>query len=118
MAVQRRGQNHAGHAASAFFADGMIITFDKPFDTLARGDTLSIRKPHGGTLEMIPAGLRPNGAVSVWYAPHPLLRHWLGWMEQIDAVRWRFHMEPYHIDILRGIPALCEDITQVQPPSS
>jgi hypothetical protein len=34
-------------------------------------------------------------------------------MERIDATRWRFGMEPYHVDILRAIPALCEDVTQV-----
>ena len=52
-------------------------------------------------------------APTVWYPPHPLLRHWLGWMERIDATRWRFRMEPYHIDILPGIPALCEDVAQI-----
>ena len=51
----------------------------------------------------------------MWYAPHPLLRHSLGWTERIDDTHWRFRMEPYHVDILRGIPALCEDVTPVQP---
>ena len=46
--------------------------------------------------------------MSVWYAPHPLLRHWLGWMERIDDTHWSFRMEALHIDILNDIPELCE----------
>lgn len=115
MGIQRRGQNYAGHAASAFFSDGMTITLDKPNAIIVRGDTLTVRALGGEILEIIPAGLRPDHAVLVWYAPHPLLRHWLGWMEPIDRTHWRFRMEPHHIDVLRGIPALCEDVTQVLP---
>ena len=115
MGVARRGRVHVGRAASAFFSDGMIITLETSNAPIMRGDTLTVRAPDGAVLEIIPAGPRPDGAASVWYAPHPLLRHWLGWMERIDTTRWRFRMEPYHVDILRGIPVLCEDITQVQP---
>jgi hypothetical protein len=111
----RRRQIHTGRAPSAFFSDGMMIIFDKPTATIVRGDTLDIRSPVGEALEIIPAGTRSDHTASVWYAPHPLLRHWLGWIERIDETRWRFRMEPYHIDILRGIPALCEDLTQVHP---
>jgi hypothetical protein len=50
----------------------------------------------------------------VWYAPHPLLRHSLGWTERIDDTHWRFRMEPYHVDILRGIPAL-SGLADAQP---
>jgi hypothetical protein len=114
MGLQRRGQIHAGRAPSAFFSDGMIITLETPNATIVRGDTLNVLAPDGEMLEIIPAGVRQDHAVSVWYAPHPLLRHWLGWIERIDATRWRFRMEPYHIDILRGIPALCEDVAQIQ----
>ena len=46
--------------------------------------------------------------MSVWYAPHPLLRHWLGWLERIDDTHWSFRMEAHHVDILRGIPELCD----------
>ena len=70
--------------------------------------------PGGEILEIIPAGIRPDRALSVWYAPHPLLRHWLGWMERIDDAHWRFRMEPYHVDILRGIPAL-SGLADAQP---
>jgi hypothetical protein len=115
MGIQRRGQIHAGRAASAFFSDGMTITLETSNATIARGDTLNIRSPDGELLEMIPAGMRQDHALSVWYAPHPLLRHWLGWMEQIDETRWRFRMEPYHVDILGGIPALREDLADTQP---
>ena len=79
--MRRRGQAHAGRAASAFFSDGMIITLDAANATLMRGDTLTVRAPDGEVLDMIPAGPRIDGAASVWYAPHPLLRHWLGWMQ-------------------------------------
>ena len=114
MGIQRRGQVLVGRAPSAFFSDGMIITLEQPNATIARGDTLNVRSAEGETLEIIPAGIRADHAVLVWYAPHPLLRHWLGWMERIDDTRWRFRMEPYHVDILRGIPALCEDVAQIQ----
>lgn len=109
MGIQRRGQVYEGRAASAFFSDGMTITLDRPDATILRGDSLNVRAPDGEILEIIPAGVRPDHAVLVWYAPHPLLRHWLGWMERIDARRWRFRMEPFHVDILNGIPALRED---------
>jgi hypothetical protein len=113
MGVQRRSQTHAGHAKSVFFTDGMEITLETPNATLLRGDTLNVRAPDGELLELIPAGMRQDGAALVWYAPHPLLRHWLGRMERVDAKCWRLRMEPYHVDILRGIPALCEDVVQI-----
>lgn len=106
MGYQRRGKSHAGRTPSAFFSDGMTITFDEPCPTIARNDTLAVRSPDGEPMEIIPAGQRADHAMSVWYAPHPLLRHWLGWLERIDDKHWRFRMEPYHVDILRGIPAL------------
>jgi hypothetical protein len=109
MGMRRRGEVHEGRARSAFFSDGMTITLATPNATILRGDFLNVRAPDGEILEMIPAGARPDQAISVWYAPHPLLRHWLGWMERIDETRWRFRMEPYHVDILSGIPALRED---------
>src|SRR5882762_6343954 len=109
MGYQPRGQTYAGRTESAFFSDGMTIAFDRPCARIARSDTLAIRDPDGQLLEIIPAGPRPDGGVSVWYAPHPLLRHWLGWLERVDDTHWRLRMEPYHIDILRGIPALCAD---------
>jgi len=111
--LQRRSHTHAGHAQSAFFSDGMIITLDQPDAKLLRGDTLNVRAPNGELLEIIPAGMRQDGAALVWYAPHPLLRHWLGRMERVAPTRWRFRMEPYHVDILRGIPALCEDVGRI-----
>lgn len=110
MPVQRRRRSHAGRTTSAFFSDGMTITFDKPCPAIARGDSLTIRAPGGELMEIIPAGVRPDRGALVWYAPHPLLRHWLGWLERIDDRNWRFRMEPYHIDILRGIPALSADV--------
>ena len=100
---------HAGHVAGEFFRDGMMVTFDKPCRTIAPGDTLDIRTPKGEALEIFPAAVRRDGGVSVWYAPHPLLRHWLGWMERIDDTHWSFRMEAMHVDILNGIPELCGD---------
>jgi hypothetical protein len=110
MGIQRRGQILAGHAPSAFFSDSMTITLEKPNATIVPGDALNVRAPDGEILEIIPAGARADGGISVWYAPHPLLRHWLGWMERIDETRWRFRMEPFHIDVLRRIPALSADL--------
>jgi hypothetical protein len=96
-----------GRVRSPFFSDGMIVTFDHPCRTIARHDTLNIRTPGGDVLEIFPAAVRPDGATSVWYAPHPLLRHWLGWMAPIDDTHWSFRMEALHIDILSDIPELC-----------
>ena len=69
---------------------------------------LDIRTPGGGTLEIFPASVRSDGGILVWYAPHPLLRHWLGWMVPLDDTHWSFRMEPIHIDMLRAIPEFCE----------
>lgn len=99
---------HGDQVAGEFFRDGMVVSFDRPCPAIARDDTLAIRTPSGDLLEMFPATRRPEGAVSVWYAPHPLLRHWLGWMERTDDTRWVFRMEAHHVDILRGIPELCD----------
>lgn len=106
MGYERPRQVLSGRVPSRFFSDGMIITFAKPVPAITRSDTLSIRDPDGEILEIFLASERPGYGVSVWYAPHPLLRHWLGWMERIDDLHWRFHMEAYHVDILRDIPAL------------
>jgi hypothetical protein len=103
------GRIHSGQVAGEYFKDGMVVSFDRPCPTIERDDTLAIRAPNGEMLEIFPAAKRSDGAVSVWYAPHPLLRHWLGWMERIDDLRWSFRMEPHHIDTLRGIPELCGD---------
>jgi hypothetical protein len=100
---------HSGRVGGAFFRDGMVVSFDRPCAAIECDDTLAIRTPNGDLLEILPAARRPDGAVSVWYAPHPLLRHWLGWMVRIDELRWSFRMEAHHIDTLRGIPELCED---------
>ena len=108
MGIQRRGRVHAGRAPSALFSDDMTITLETQNATIVRGDTLDIRAPDGEVLEIIPAGTRQDGSVSVWYAPHPLLRHWLGWMARIDDTHWTFRMEALHIDLLNAIPELCE----------
>jgi len=102
-------RTHSGRVAGEFFEDGMVVYLDRPCPSIERDDALAIRTPSGKMLEIFPAAERPDGAVSVWYAPHPLLRHWLGWMDRIDDLRWSFRMEAYHLDILRGIPELCGD---------
>jgi len=88
----------------------MVVTFDRPCPAIAPGDTLDIRTPAGEVLEIFPAAIRPDGGVSVWYAPHPLLRHWLGWLERIDDTHWSFHMEPHHVEMLNAIPELCGSV--------
>ena len=99
---------HSGRVRSEFFSDGMVIAFDRPCRSIARGDTLEIRTPAGEALEIFPATIRRDGAVSVWYAPHPLLRHWLGHLVRQDDTHWSFRMEALHIDMLNAIPELCE----------
>jgi hypothetical protein len=102
-------RTHSGRVAGAFFRDRMVITFDQPCPTIAPDDTLVVCTPSGEPMEIFPAAVRRDGGVSVWYAPHPLLRHWLGWLERIDDTHWAFRMEAMHIDILNGIPELCGD---------
>jgi hypothetical protein len=106
--AKERPRVHSGRVKSEFFGDGMIVTFDRPCPDIAWHDTLDIRTPGGEVLEIFPAAIRRDGAVSVWYAPHPLLRHWLGWMVPLDDTHWSFRMEALHIDILSAIPELCE----------
>ncbi len=101
-------QVHRGSVRSEFFSDGMMVTFDKPCETIALSDTLDVRTPCGLAMEIVPAAIRPDGALSVWYAPHPLLRHWLGWMARVDDTQWTFRMEALHIGMLAEIPELCE----------
>jgi len=101
-------RHHSGRVPSRFFRDAMVVTFDQSCGAIGRNDTLAIRAPDGEILEIFPAAIRRDGAVSVWYAPHPLLRHWLGWMVRLDDRRWSFRMEALHIDILSDIPELCE----------
>jgi len=101
-------RSHSGRVPSRFFRDGMIVTFDQPCVAIGHHDALIIRAPDGEILEIFPAAIRRDGAVSVWYAPHPLLRHWLGWMQRIDDTSWSFWMEAHHMDILAGIPELRE----------
>jgi hypothetical protein len=108
MANEGKPRVHSGRVASEFFKSGMVVTFDHGCTTIGRADMLDIRTPSGAALEIFPAATRPDGGVSVWYAPHPLLRHWLGWLERIDDTHWTFRMEALHIDILNGIPELCE----------
>jgi hypothetical protein len=98
---------HNGQVAGEVFKDGMVVSFDRPCRSIERDDTLAVRTPNGEMLEIFPAAGRPDGAISVWYAPHPLLRHWLGWMERIDDLHWSFRMEAHHVDILRGIREVC-----------
>jgi hypothetical protein len=110
MGNAKKPRVHSGRVETEFFKSGMVVTFDHACRAIARGDTLDIRTPRGEALEMFPAATRPDGCVSVWYAPHPLLRHWLGWLERTDDTHWTFRMEPLHIDILNGIPELCEGV--------
>ena len=86
----------------------MTVTFAQPCRAIALTDVLDIRTPSGDALEIFPASARADGRILVWYAPHPLLRHWLGWMVPLDDTHWSFRMEAIHIDMLRAIPELCE----------
>jgi hypothetical protein len=84
------------------------LVFDRPCRMINPDDVLSVRTPAGEFLEIFPAAIRRDGAVSVWYAPHPLLRHWLGWMVRVDGTHWSFRMEAIHTDMLGAIPEFCE----------
>jgi hypothetical protein len=50
----------------------MTITFDQPQPAIGRHDALRVKTPENASL------------VLVWYAPDPLLRHWLGRLERRD----------------------------------
>ena len=104
----RTDRVHSGRVQSELFGDGMVVTFDPPCRAIALHDSLDIRTLSGAALEIFPAAIRHDCGVSVWYAPHPLLRHWLGWMMRQDDTHWTFRMEPLHIDMLSAIPELRE----------
>jgi hypothetical protein len=93
-----------GRVDSSFFSDGMTITFDEPQFSIGRHDALRVRTPESGLLDISVASIGPAAVVLVWYAPDPLLRHWLGRLERRDDLHWVLRMEPYHVDILKGIP--------------
>ena len=97
----------SGRAPGEFFNTGMVVAFDRP--CRGRSARRFARCPHAGRRGVgdFPAAVRRDGGVSVWYAPHPLLRHWLGWLERIDDTHWSFHMEPHHVEMLNAIPELC-----------
>ena len=99
MADDGTARVHSGHVSGEFFKNGMLVSLE----------TGHFREYFaGGWFEMFPAAVRPDGGVSVWYAPHPLLRHWLGPLERIDDTYWSFHMESHHVEMLNAIPELCE----------
>ena len=110
MGEDEKARVHSGRVPGEFFKARILVTFDRPCRAIATTDALDIRTPGGEALEIFPAAVRPDGGVSVWYAPHPLLRHWLGWLERIDDTHWEFHMEPHHVEMLNAIPELCEGV--------
>jgi hypothetical protein len=93
-----------GRVDSSLFSDGMIITFDEPQPSIGRRDALRVKTPESGLLDIAVASVGPAAQVLVWYAPDPLLRHWLGRLERRDELHWVLRMEPYHADILKSIP--------------
>jgi hypothetical protein len=82
----------------------MTILFDEPQETIGRWDALRVRTVDGELLDIAVASVSAAGQVLVWYAPDPLLRHWLGRLQKRDDRRWVLRMEPYHVDILDSIP--------------
>jgi hypothetical protein len=93
-----------GRVESSLFSDGMTITFEESQPSIGRHDALRVKTPEGGLLDIAVASVSPAAQVLVWYAPDPLLRHWLGRLERRDDFHWVLRMEPYHVDVLKSIP--------------
>jgi hypothetical protein len=93
-----------GTADRSFIADGMIVRFPES-DPMRPGDDIVVRTPDGEELDLFFGSVRPDGLVSVWYALHPELRHWLGWLEPAGPAAWRFRMERFHRDWQRELQA-------------
>jgi hypothetical protein len=102
--VSMAGRIIRGRVDSPLFSDGMTITFDEPQPSIGRHDALRVKTPDNGLLDIAVASVNPASQVLVWYAPDPLLRHWLGRLERRDDFHWVLRMEPYHVDILNSIP--------------
>jgi hypothetical protein len=98
-----------GTADRSFICDGMIVRFPEG-DAMRPGDDIVVRAPDGEELDLFFGSVRPDGLVSVWYALHPELRHWLGWLEPVGTATWRFRMEPFHRDWQRELQAAYPDI--------
>ena len=90
-----------GRIDGRHIADGMLIDFGN--EEMVPGDRLCIRDGDGSELDLFFGSVRPDGLVSVWYAVHPELRHWLGRLEPAGGSRWVFRMEPFHLDWLREL---------------
>jgi len=86
-----------GRAAAEQIADGLKIRFA---GGMTPGDRIAVHSPSGELMDISLAGVRRDGRPAVWYAPHPVFRHWLGWLEG-EGEDWVLRMEPFHIDRLQ-----------------
>ncbi len=84
-------------------AHGMLITLNGDRKVITGQDLLLFSAPSGAPIYLTPVGDRPDGGVTVAFSPQP----WLalhGWLEPAEDGRWRFQMEPHHIELLRRWP--------------
>ena len=87
-----------GRADAERIVDGMGICFP---GGMSPGDKIAVRAPSGNLLDISLGGVRRDGCPAVWYAPHPVFRHWLGWLEG-QGETWILRMEPFHQDMMES----------------
>jgi hypothetical protein len=79
---------------------GMIVTFDDPCRTISALDVLLIQAPSGEPLRLLPDEPRDPNSVYVFFGLGTHALSLRGWLERLDERRWRFNMEPHHIEML------------------
>ena len=82
--------------------DGMVITFDAPCPSISELDLLFIRAPSGEPLRLLPDEPRDERSVWVFFGLGTHLPGLRGWLERLDARRWRFNMEPHHVSLQKA----------------
>jgi hypothetical protein len=78
---------------------GMVVTFDDPCRSISDLDLLLIQAPSGEPLRLMPDEPRDAKSVYVFFGLGTHAQSLRGWLERVDDSRWRFNMEPHHIEL-------------------
>ena len=78
---------------------GIIVTFDVPCRSISALDILLIQAPSGQPLRLLPDEQRDANSVFVFFGLGTHAQSLRGWLDRIDDNRWRFCMEPHHINM-------------------
>ncbi len=96
---QPPGRMIPGQADTEEVAHGMVVTFDQPCSAITDLDILFIRAPSGEPLRLLPDEQRSANSVYVFFGLGTHALSLRGWLDRIDERRWRFNMEPHHVEL-------------------